>query len=151
MSYFKLSIAPFIVLEVIISVAFVVGFGFLNFVLFLFASAILGAALLGLFWKNMLVFKISTPLEMLKNFAFVIAGFLLAMPGVLSSICGLCVLVFGIVFGFKGGKNSANFDGNSANFNTNSQNFSENSVNFNENSRSNSEIIDVEIIETKKD
>ena len=152
MSYFKLSIAPFVVLEVLASVAFVVGFGFGKFVLFLFASAILGAALLGLFWKNMLAFKISTPLEMLKNFAFVIAGFLLAVPGVLSSICGLCVLVFGLVFTLgRKSANSANFDGNSQNFNANSANFSENSRNFNENSHPNSEIIDVEIIETKKD
>lgn len=148
MTYYKLGIAPYIVLEVLASVGFVLAFDFGNFVIFLLLSMLLGAVLLGIFWKNMLEFRLSTPLEMLKNFAFVIAGFLLAIPGVLSSICGLFVLVFGLVFG---GKNSLN----SRNFGSNSNKFSENSANFGENSRSNShldgEIIDVEIIETKRD
>ena len=140
MTYYKLGIAPYIVLEVLASVGFVVAFGFGNFVIFLLLSMLLGAVLLGIFWKNMLEFRLSTPLEMLKNFAFVIAGFLLAIPGVLSSICGLFVLVFGLVFGGKNCK-----------FGSNSRKFSENSANFGENSRSDGEIIDVEIIETKRD
>lgn len=144
MGYYKIGLAPYIVLEVLASVGFVLAFGFGNFIIFLLLSMLLGAILLGIFWRNMLEFRLSTPLEMLKNFAFVIAGFLLALPGVLSSICGLFVLIFGLVFG---GKNSMN----SRKFSSNSSNFKENSANFSQNSSTNSEIIDVEIIEVKKD
>ncbi len=150
MGYYKIGLAPYIVLEVLASVGFVLAFGFGNFIIFLLLSMLLGGILLGIFWRNMLEFRLSTPLEMLKNFAFVIAGFLLALPGVLSSICGLFVLIFGLVFG-KNSINSRKFGSNSANFNENSHKFKENSANFSQNSSTKSEIIDVEIIEVKKD
>lgn len=125
MNYYTFSIFPFILLEVLASVLFVMSFGFGNFVLFLFGSMLIGVILLAIFWRNMLEFKLCSPLEMLKNFAFVISGFLFLVPGLLSSVCGLFVLVFG---------------------------FSrQNTDKFTQSSRQNDEIIDVEIIDEKKD
>lgn len=125
MNYYTFSIFPFILLEVLASVLFVMSFGFGNFLLFLFGSMLIGVVLLAIFWRNMLEFRLCSPLEMLKNFAFVISGFLFLVPGLLSSVCGLFVLVFG---------------------------FSrQNAGKFTQSSRQNDEIIDVEIIDEKKD
>lgn len=129
MNYYTFSILPFILLEVLASVLFVMSFGFGNFLLVLFGSMLIGVVLLAIFWRNMLEFRLCSPLEMLKNFAFVISGFLFLVPGVLSSVCGLFVLVFGLVFGLS----------------------RQNSGKFAQNSRQNDEIIDVEIIDEKKD
>ena len=129
MNYYTFSIFPFILLEVLASVLFVMSFGFGNFVLFLFGSMLIGVVLLAIFWRNMLEFRFCSPLEMLKNFAFVISGFLFLVPGLLSSVCGLFVLVFGLVFGFS----------------------RQNAGKFTQNSPQNDEIIDVEIIDEKKD
>lgn len=90
---------------------------------------LIGVVLLAIFWRNMLEFRLCSPLEMLKNFAFVISGFLFLVPGLLSSVCGLFVLVFGLVFGFS----------------------RQNAGKFTQNSPQNDEIIDVEIIDEKKD
>lgn len=129
MNYYTFSIFPFILLEVLASVLFVMSFGFGNFLLVLFGSMLIGVVLLAIFWRNMLEFRLCSPLEMLKNFAFVISGFLFLVPGLLSSVCGLFVLVFGLVFGFS----------------------RQNTGKFTQSSRQNDEIIDVEIIDEKKD
>lgn len=129
MNYYTFSIFPFILLEVLASVLFVMSFGFGNFLLVLFGSMFIGVVLLAIFWRNMLEFRLCSPLEMLKNFAFVVAGFLFLVPGLLSSVCGLFVLVFGLVFGFS----------------------RQNAGKFTQSSRQNDEIIDVEIIDEKKD
>ena len=129
MNYYTFSILPFILLEVLASVLFVMSCGFGNFLLVLFGSMLIGVVLLAIFWRNMLEFRLCSPLEMLKNFAFVISGFLFLVPGLLSSVCGLFVLVFGLVFGFS----------------------RQNAGKFTQSSPQNDEIIDVEIIDEKKD
>ncbi|TQR60553.1 FxsA family protein [Campylobacter troglodytis] len=149
MSYYKLSLFPYLLIEILFSLGFVLFFGFGNFIIFLLLSMLLGAILLGIFWKNMLEFRLSSPLEMLKNFALVIAGFLLVIPGVLSSIFALFILLFGLIFGQKSSKNfneSSNFTQNSYKEGSSYQGF-----NSQKNSNLDSEIIDVEIIETKRD
>lgn len=130
MNYYKISIAPLILLEIIASVVFVLTFGFGEFCLFLLFSMVGGVVLLAIFWKNMLEFKISTPKEMLTQFAFVIAAFLLIIPGVLSSILGILVLIFGLVF--RSNTKRSNFDQNHP-----KQDYDD------------GEIIDVEIIDEK--
>lgn len=94
----RLSFLPLIVLEVAFSALFIIAFGFGNFLLFLLLSMLAGVALLALFWKNMLEFQMGSFKNMLTQFSFVIAGFLLLVPGVLSSLLGICVLVFALVF-----------------------------------------------------
>lgn len=94
----RLSFLPLIVVEVAFSALFIIAFGFGNFLLFLLLSMLAGVALLALFWKNMLEFQMGSFKNMLTQFSFVIAGFLLLVPGVLSSLLGICVLVFALVF-----------------------------------------------------
>lgn len=124
--YYSFGILPLILCEIVASLGFIALFGFGKFVLFLIICMLFGVVILAIFWKNVLEFRIGTAREMFANFAFVIAGFLLVCPGVLSSIFGAFVLIFGLVF--NAGKRQKN------NFKTDE----------------NSEIIDVEIIEDKK-
>lgn len=126
MNYYKISFPPLILLEIIISVAFVLVFGFGNFCLFLLLSMLSGVVVLAIFWKNMLEFRISTFKEMFMNFAFIIAGFLLIIPGVLSSLLGFFTLIFGLIISIK------------------------RSNSYSQQRQNNEEIIDVEIIEENK-
>ncbi len=129
MNYYKISLFPLVLLEIIASVAFVLAFGFGEFCFFLMFSMVGGVVLLAIFWKNMLDFRITTPKEMFMQFAFVIAGFLLIIPGVLSSVFGVLTLIFGLVITLK----RPTFDKSRP-----KQRYE------------NEEIIDVEIIEDKK-
>lgn len=56
---------------------------------------IFGAVLLGIFWKNMLEFQMGGLKDMLTQFSFVIAGFLLVFPGIITSVLGF--LYFSLV------------------------------------------------------
>lgn len=122
---YSLYFPPFLIAEIIVSVVFVALFGFGTFFIFLLCSMLGGAVLLAIFWRNVLEFRVSSPSEMLSNFAFVIAGFLLVIPGVLSTICALFVLIFALVFGVRREK-------------------------FTPRNDESGEIIDVEIIEDRK-
>lgn len=93
---YKSSLSPLFVLEIIASVLFIVFFGFGNFLLFILLSIVFGVVLLGIFWKNMLEFQLGGFKNMLMQFSFVIAGFLLIFPGIITSILGIFVLIFGI-------------------------------------------------------
>lgn len=95
MSY-KLKLSPLFVIECIFSLLFIIFFGFGNFLIFILASMIFGVVLLGIFWKNMLEFQILGFKNMLTQFSFVIAGFLLVFPGVLTSFIGFLIFLFGI-------------------------------------------------------
>ncbi|MBZ7949106.1 integral memnbrane protein [Campylobacter molothri] len=95
MSY-KLKLSPLFVIEFIFSLLFIIFFGFGNFLIFILASMIFGVVLLGIFWKNMLEFQILGFKNMLTQFSFVIAGFLLVFPGVLTSFIGFLIFLFGI-------------------------------------------------------
>ncbi|MBZ7935282.1 integral memnbrane protein [Campylobacter sp. B0100352/1] len=95
MSY-KLKLSPLFAVEIIFSLLFIVFFGFGNFLIFILASMIFGVILLGVFWKNILEFQILGFKNMLTQFSFVIAGFLLVFPGVLTSFLGFLVFLFGI-------------------------------------------------------
>ncbi|EHA4749790.1 integral memnbrane protein [Campylobacter coli] len=126
---YKLSLSPLFLLELVASILFIVFFGLGNFLIFILASMIFGVILLGIFWKNMLEFRISGFKDMLTQFAFVIAAFLLIFPGIVTSIFGFFVLCFGLIFNFAKPRYKRN---------------------YRQNNTSDEEIIDVEIIEERK-
>ncbi|AHK73712.1 integral memnbrane protein [Campylobacter coli] len=126
---YKLSLSPLFLLELVASILFIVFFGLGNFLIFILASMIFGVILLGIFWKNMLEFRISGFKDMLTQFAFVMAAFLLIFPGIVTSIFGFFVLCFGLIFNFAKPRYKRN---------------------YRQNNTSDEEIIDVEIIEERK-
>ncbi len=126
---YKLSLSPLFLLELVASILFIVFFGLGNFLIFILASMIFGVILLGIFWKNMLEFRISGFKDMLTQFAFVMAAFLLIFPGIVTSIFGFFVLYFGLIFNFAKPRYKRN---------------------YRQNNTSDEEIIDVEIIEERK-
>ncbi|EDO9406095.1 integral memnbrane protein [Campylobacter coli] len=126
---YKLSLSPLFLLELVASILFIVFFGLGNFLIFILASMIFGVILLGIFWKNMLEFRISGFKDMLTQFAFVMAAFLLIFPGIVTSIFGFFVLCFGLIFNFAKPRYKRN---------------------YRQNNTSGEEIIDVEIIEERK-
>lgn len=126
---YKLSLSPLFLLELVASILFIVFFGLGNFLIFILASMIFGVILLGIFWKNMLEFRISGFKDMLTQFAFVMAVFLFIFPGIITSIFGFFVLCFGLIFNFAKPRYKRN---------------------YRQNNTSDEEIIDVEIIEERK-
>ncbi|MFH5343543.1 integral memnbrane protein [Campylobacter coli] len=126
---YKLSLSPLFLLELVASILFIVFFGLGNFLIFILASMIFGVILLGIFWKNMLEFRISGFKDMLTQFAFVMAAFLFIFPGIITSIFGFFVLCFGFIFNFAKPRYKRN---------------------YRQNNTSDEEIIDVEIIEERK-
>ncbi|EAJ2271120.1 integral memnbrane protein [Campylobacter coli] len=126
---YKLSLSPLFLLELVASILFIVFFGLGNFLIFILASMIFGVILLGIFWKNMLEFRISGFKDMLTQFAFVMAAFLFIFPGIVTSIFGFFILCFGLIFNFAKPRYKRNYRQNNT---------------FDE------EIIDVEIIEERK-
>ncbi|EAI3389310.1 TPA: integral memnbrane protein [Campylobacter coli] len=126
---YKLSLSPLFLLELVASILFIVFFGLGNFLIFILASMIFGVILLGIFWKNMLEFRISDFKNMLTQFAFIMAAFLFIFPGIVTSIFGFFVLCFGLIFNFAKPRYKRN---------------------YRQNNTSDEEIIDVEIIEEKK-
>ncbi|HID0153859.1 TPA: integral memnbrane protein [Campylobacter coli] len=126
---YKLSLSPLFLLELVASILFIVFFGLGNFLIFILVSMIFGVILLGIFWKNMLEFRISGFKDMLTQFAFVMAAFLFIFPGIVTSIFGFFVLCFGLIFNFAKPRYKRN---------------------YRQNNTSDEEIIDVEIIEERK-
>ena len=126
---YKLSLSPLFLLELVASILFIVFFGLGNFLIFILASMIFGVILLGIFWKNMLEFRISGFKDMLTQFAFVMAAFLFIFPGIVTSIFGFFFLCFGLIFNFAKPRYKRN---------------------YRQNNTSDEEIIDVEIIEERK-
>ncbi|EKM1491659.1 integral memnbrane protein [Campylobacter coli] len=126
---YKLSLSPLFLLELVASILFIIFFGLGNFLIFILASMIFGVILLGIFWKNMLEFRISGFKDMLTQFAFVMAAFLFIFPGIVTSIFGFFVLCFGLIFNFAKPRYKRN---------------------YRQNNTSDEEIIDVEIIEERK-
>ena len=126
---YKLSLSPLFLLELVASILFIVFFGLGNFLIFILASMIFGVILLGIFWKNILEFRISGFKDMLTQFAFVMAAFLFIFPGIVTSIFGFFVLCFGLIFNFAKPRYKRN---------------------YRQNNTSDEEIIDVEIIEERK-
>ncbi|MCW1360543.1 FxsA family protein [Campylobacter jejuni] len=126
---YSFSLVPLIVCEFVACVLFIIAFGFSNFLLFMLFSMIIGVILLAIFWKNMLDFQVLSVKEMLKQFSFVIAAFLLIVPGVLSSIFGFLVFLFALFFSTS--KKSKEYFSHKFN-------------------HKDEEIIDVEIIEERK-
>lgn len=126
---YKLGLSPLFLLELVASILFIVFFGLGNFLIFILASMIFGVILLGIFWKNMLEFRISDFKNMLTQFAFIMAAFLFIFPGIVTSIFGFFVLCFGLIFNFAKPRYKRN---------------------YRQNNTSDEEIIDVEIIEEKK-
>ncbi len=114
-------VAFLILLEFAASAFFILTFGLGNFLIFVLLSVIFGVVLLVIFWNNMLEFQVRDFKNMFRQFSFVISGFLLIFPGILTSLLALVILSFTLFAKTK------------------------------ENRRKNSEeIIDVEIIEDRK-
>ncbi|MCW1847006.1 integral memnbrane protein [Campylobacter jejuni] len=126
---YKLSLSPLFVLEIIASILFIVFFGFGNFLFFILLSMIFGVILLGIF-ENMLEFQMGGLKDMLTQFSFVIAGFLLIFPGIITSVFGIFVFFFGIALKLM----------TKSKYQYTKQEYQ----------NSNEEIIDVEIIEDRK-
>lgn len=126
---FKISLTPLFVLEIVACVLFIIAFGFGNFLIFILISMLCGVVLLAVFWKNMLEFEFIETRLMFRQFSYVIAGFLLVFPGVLTSILAVLILVFAL----------------SLNLLTRNSKSHQKTKNT-----SNDEIIDVEIIEDKQ-
>ena len=147
MSY-RISLLPAILCEFFISLAFILAFGFGNFLILLLASVALGVVVLAVFWKNMLEFQLLSPKQMLAQFGFIIAAFLLIIPGVLSSFLGLLILIFCFYMRMKNKETNKNFKKQF--FDETYQkdsNFNEKyTQNFQKNKYMDEEIIDVEII-----
>lgn len=123
----RLALFPLIIVELAFSALFIIAFDFGTFLIFTLLSMFGGVALLAVFWKNMLEFQMGSFKNMLTQFSFVIAGFLLLIPGVLSSLLGVLILIFALVFeGNLKRKKSRSYQ------------------------NENEEIIDVEIIEERK-
>ncbi|TKX32125.1 FxsA family protein [Campylobacter estrildidarum] len=93
---YKLKLSPLFILEIVCSFLFIMFFGFGNFLIFILLSLIFGVILLGIFWKNMLEFQMTSFKNMLTQFSFVVAGFLFIFPGVITSIFGFLVFLFGL-------------------------------------------------------
>ncbi|MCX2682911.1 integral memnbrane protein [Campylobacter sp. MIT 21-1685] len=119
----------FFIFELFTCTFFIIFFGFGNFLFFILASMFIGIILLGIFWKNMLEFHIDGLKNMLEQFSFVLAGFLFLVPGIISSIFAVFILLFAF-FVQTLMKNKARHSKNKDTMND--------------------EIIDVEIIEDKK-
>lgn len=129
----KTNISAFLILELIASVLFIAFFGFLNFFMIVCFSMILGIIILTKSWVNISSMKNALNIKNLfSDFAFVIAGFLLAVPGILSSFLGFLLLVFVLVLKLFSAKKTRQNQENMQDYNNEE------------------EIIDVEIIEEKR-
>ncbi|EPV5854570.1 integral memnbrane protein [Campylobacter jejuni] len=126
----RYKLAPLFILELLASIVFILVFDFGNFLFFILLSMLFGVVLLAISWKNMVEFRILDFKSMLSQFSLVIAGFLFIFPGVITSVLGLMVLLFSMVFKINL-KSRSSFKNNSKD-----QNYEE--------------IIDVEIIEDRK-
>lgn len=145
---YRISLLPAFLCEFVISLGFILVFGFGNFLILLLASVALGVIVLGVFWKNMLEFQLLSPRQMLAQFGFVIAAFLLIIPGVLSSFLGVLILIFCLYMRVRAKRQQREFQ--RAFFDDTYQqnsNFNENkSQKFRRKKYEDEEIIDVEII-----
>ncbi len=90
---YKLSLSPLFVLEIIASILFIV---FLVLVIFIFHTFEYDfwCGFIGNFWKNMLEFQMGGLKDMLTQFSFVIAGFLLVFPGIITSVLEFCIFLW---------------------------------------------------------
>lgn len=102
-------LTPLILLEIIFCALFAFVFGLEILLLFFCVSAFFGFMLLALFWRNLLSFRLQNFKDLLNNFAFVFAGILFLIPGVLSSFCALLILIFAKFFKAKKPKKDEEF------------------------------------------
>ncbi|CZE47856.1 FxsA family protein [Campylobacter geochelonis] len=134
---------PYIFFEAIFIYLFISKFGFLNFILEVILSGILGVFIIfKLGFSNFTnQIKILTPSSLFGNLGSVFGALLLVLPGIFSDVAGILVLVvsFFINKKLKTKENEYN----------NTQDYTQN---FTQKPRyDNDDIIDVEIIEEEKD
>ena len=133
----------FFIMEVVLIYVFVDKFGFLNYFLEVLASGFVGIALL----LNAGFSSLNSPQVALKSFlggnlfsqlGLSFGGMLLFLPGILTDIFGIAVVIFSLIFKKNVAKNESYQE-------FKFQNFSEQSAKKDE-----GEIIDVEVIEEPK-
>lgn len=99
---YRVSFLGFFVIELLVSLGFILVFGLSSFLILVILSLFIGIFLLAIFWKNMLEFRLLALGELFSNFSYVIAAFLFIVPGVLSTFLATCILIFALVFRKKG-------------------------------------------------
>jgi len=137
----KFLIIPYLILELLITAHFVDNNGFLFYVVEVLFSAVLGVAVVGFSTTaNAREIPKITLNSIFGGFGYVIGGILFMVPGILSDILAVAVLIMSFLI-----KNFNLFGRNTQNY---TQNNSQNNTKYKQND--NSEIIDVEIIEEEK-
>lgn len=99
---YRVSFLGFFVIELLVSLGFILVFGLSSFLILVILSLFIGIFLLAIFWKNMLEFRLLALGELFSNFSYVISAFLFIVPGVLSTFLATCILIFALVFRKKG-------------------------------------------------
>lgn len=97
----RISLLPYIFLEIVLMVLYILEFGFLSFFIEIFLSAIIGVILLFNYgfsnlFNNINYFNIR---DIFGSLSLAIGGFALIIPGMLSDIFGLVVIL--IALGLK--------------------------------------------------
>lgn len=134
---YRVSFLGFFVVELLVSLGFILVFGLSSFLILVILSLFIGIFLLAIFWKNMLEFRLLALGELFSNFSYVISAFLFIVPGVLSTFLATCILIFALVFRKK--KDEKSFYKSYRQEN-----------NFYKSKDYDEEIIDVEIVEDSK-
>ena len=137
----KFLIIPYLILELLITAHFVDSNGFLFYVVEVLFSAVLGVAVVGLSTTaNAREIPKITLNSIFGGFGYVIAGILFMVPGILSDILAVAVVVMSfLIKNFNlFGRNTQNYTQNNPNNNTQNEKYND------------TEIIDVEVIEEEK-
>ena len=97
----RISLLPYIFLEIVLVVLYILEFGFLSFFVEIFLSAIIGVILLFNYGFSNLFNNINylNIRDIFGSLSLAIGGFVLIIPGMLSDIFGLVVIL--IALGLK--------------------------------------------------
>ena len=97
----RISLLPYIFLEIVLVVLYILEFGFLSFFVEIFLSAIIGVSLLFNYGFSNLFNNINylNIRDIFGSLSLAIGGFVLIIPGMLSDIFGLVVIL--IALGLK--------------------------------------------------
>lgn len=134
----RIIFVPYVLAEILLIAFFIGSYGFLAYLLEIILSAMLGGVLLFKFNISNVFNQLNTfsPKAIYSGFGVAIGAFLLLLPGILSDITAVIIIIASVVFNVKDNKRDK--------FNQNTYNNTQNNTNNKE------EIIDVEIIEEEK-
>ena len=108
----RISLVPFLVIEILFAYVFILKYGFLNLVLEVIATAILGVFLMlrvGFFqfFSRAIFLKTS---DIFGAFGMAIGGFLLFIPGLISDILGAAIAIWSILTSLRGRNKTKEYD-----------------------------------------